>query len=138
MTTSRIPAPLVAEPSLSETARRVLDVLRKRRTQYDQGMSSVLSPAVTRLELRAATKSPDRTIRDAVRELRVAAHPVVSDSGVRGYWLSDDPQEIRECAERTYLGRIRHHAAASKGLMRAAATVAARPERQGTLRGVLG
>lgn len=135
---SRPVAPAYSDQALSERARAVLDALRKRRLQFDNGAPGVLGPTLTRDALRALTGRSDREVRAAVQELRCAAHPVVSDSGQAGYWLSTDPEEIRVCAERTYQSRIREQARASRGLLRAASAVSARPETQGTLRGVLG
>jgi len=137
MSTLRQPvAPVRADEALGEVAREVLVALRRRRLQAGGGAAGAMTRAQLVQRLSAALGRPvhDRTLREAIEVLRRGAHPVVSHSGVSGYWLSDDPAEIGECAN-TYMGRIRHHAASARGLRRAAAAAAAEPERQGRLLG---
>ena len=138
MSTLRQPvAPVRADEALGEVAREVLVALRRRRLQTGGGAAGAMTRAQLVQRLSSALGHPvhDRTLREAIEVLRRGAHPVVSHSGVSGYWLSDDPAEIRECADRTYINRIRHHAASARGLRRAAAAAAAEPERQGRLLG---
>lgn len=130
-------APSAADLSIGEVAQMVLGALRTRRHQFDAGLRGVGSPSVTREELVRLTGRPDRQVRAAIEQLRVAAHPVVSAGDHAGYSLSTDPEEIRECREREVMGRIRSHARVARGLRRAEQTVASLPERQGTFGGVL-
>lgn len=140
-TPARPVAPARPEEALREVPREVLSALHRRRVAFDQGAPAIRDAAVTRPRLVAWVSTAlgravsDRTVREAVEELRRLGHPVVSDSRVSGYWLSTDPAEIRACIERTYVGRIRHHAAAARGLQRAAQAVAALPAEQGRLIG---
>lgn len=133
-------APIVSgSEELAELPRLVLEVLRERQRQHAAGLVGLASAAVTRGELVRRVRLQmergvsDRAVRNAVETLRRSGHPVVSDSQVAGYWLSTDPAEIRDCAERTYMGRIRRHAGAARGLLRAASAVQAQPEKQGAL-----
>lgn len=130
-------APVRSDEALGEVAREVLVALRRRRLQAGSGAGASLTRGqlMARVSAAVGRRVSDRTVRAALEELRAAAHPVVSSSAASGYWLSDDQAEIQECIDRTYLSRIRHHAAAARGLRRAASVVASAPEQQGRLLG---
>lgn len=60
--------------------------------------------AISRAELARRTVLPDRTIHDEIkranRELAKHGMAILSSSGARGYWISEDPKEIEEyCRE---------------------------------------
>ena len=50
--------------------------------------------AISREELSRVTGLPDRTVRREVKRLVRAGIPILSSSTARGYWYSEDLQEI--------------------------------------------
>lgn len=44
----------------------------------------------------------ERVVREHIAELRNEGYPIVSSARRKGYWLTDDTEEIRHCIEEYY------------------------------------
>lgn len=84
----------------------------------------------TKRDLAEAAGMSTREVELEIQRLRLEGHAILSDSA--GYWLSDNPREVRECAERLRRRYI-HQAITARALR----STARRLERQPTLWGTL-
>ena len=57
--------------------------------------------AVTRAELSRLTGLPDRAVRDLIKRQVASGARILSSSGGRGYWMSDDVDEVAAFVEET-------------------------------------
>ena len=53
--------------------------------------------AISRADLQRLTGLNERSVRTETKRLLRLKNPILSSSKHKGYWLSDDPAEIREC-----------------------------------------
>lgn len=80
----------------------------------------------TKRDLAEAAGVSTREVELEIQRLRLEGHAILSDGS--GYWLSDDPAEIKACADRL-IRRLAHQAQTARALRR----TARRLERQPTL-----
>jgi hypothetical protein len=118
MTTAQAPI-RSPERRLTEPQHEVLLALKINNTLVN------VPATVQRRDLAVLTGLGDRRVRIVIKELRRLGYPIVSSSGMSGYWLTDDPAEVIDCLEHECLSRIRDLAATGRALRRTAAALQA-------------
>ena|GEM_PF-6121625 len=127
----RLPAPVRSgDEALTEPERRVLEVLRRVQRQHAAGHRPHPTPLVSREELATHLGAGDRVVRQTVESLRRAGHPVLSSQSAKGYWLSDDPEEIGEFLTEMFYSRITSLSETARALERPHLAAARQAPRQ--------